>query len=228
MFRLSRVTGAAMHALLTIGVFSIAVIPAWAGWPTTPMAPNMQTQNVAKRILFNGLDMRVQVFESRQSPDEILAFYRKIWVGQAVVNQIGHEQVIGHREGDYFMTIQVSASGSGSKGNIGVVDVATAPEHFVPGKGVPTPMASKVFNDIRYPDDPIPSRMVALRNQLSPQQNVNFYRERLEGDGWKPLNDHCAAAGCVLDFQRGDQKMNLLIVPLKNVRSQVILTIQNP
>ncbi len=197
-------------------------------WPSPPVPPETTTQDVAHRIIFNGLDMRAQVFESQQTPEEIVAFYRKAWRGQVVVSQMGREQVIGHREGDYFMTVQVSASGSGSKGNIGVVDVATAPEHFVPGKGIPTPMDSKVFNDIRYPDDPIPTRMIALSNQLSPQQNISFYRERLEGEGWKPLNDHCAPSGCVLDFQRGDQKMNLVIERQENVRSQIVMTIQNP
>lgn len=224
-----RLTGAELRRFLAGALFPFAIIaPAWAGWPTTQMAPDMQIQSVAKRILFNGLDMRAQVFESPRSPEEILAFYRKVWRGQVVVNSMGSEQVIGHREGDYFTTVQVSASGSGSKGNIGVVDVATAPEHYVPGKGIPTPMDSKIFNDILYPDDPIPTRMIALRNRLSTQQNVSFYRERLEGEGWKPLNDRCASSGCVLDFQRGDQKMNLVIEPQKNVRSQIVMTIQNP
>ena len=157
-----------------------------------------------------------------------MAFYRQAWSGQVVINQMGTDRVIGHREGDYFMTVQVRASGPGSRGNIGVVDVATAPEHFVPGKGVPTPMDSKVFNDIRYPDDPVPTRMVALNNQLSPQQNARFYRERLEGERWKPLNNRCSSSGCVLEFQRGDQKMNLVIAPQKNARSQIVMTIQNP
>lgn len=197
-------------------------------WPTPPLPPDTTTQNVAGRIVFNGLDMHAQTFSSPRSPDEILAFYRKAWAGQVVVNPMGHEQVIGHRQGDYFMTVQVSAAGAGSKGNIGVVDITSAPAHFVPGEGLPKPMDSKVFNDIRYPDDPIPSRMVALQNHLSPRQNAGFYRERLAGDGWKPLDDHCSASGCVLDYQRGDQKMNLAITPGQRGRSQLVMTIQNP
>lgn len=208
--------------------FPLSAMAGLFSWPEPPLPLATTTQSVAGRIVFNGLDMHAQTFTSPRSPDEILAFYRKVWREQVVVNQMGNEQVIGHREGDYFMTIQVSASGSGSRGNIGVVDVASAPEHFVPGKGIPTPMDSKVFNDIRYPDDPIPTRMIALSNQLSPQQNISFYRERLEGEGWKPLNDSCTSSGCVLDFQRGDQKMNLVIEPQKNVRSQIVMTIQNP
>ncbi|MHB9022411.1 MAG: hypothetical protein ACYC3A_11375 [Halothiobacillus sp.] len=197
-------------------------------WPAPPVPPNMQTQSVAQRIIFNGLDMRAQVFESVQSPEDILAFYRKAWAGSVVVNRMGDEQVIGHSEGDYFMTVQVSVAGAGSKGSIGVVNTATAPKHFEPGKGLPKPMDSKVFNDIRYPDDPVPTRVVALRNALSPKQNASFYRERLEGEGWKPLNDHCGIAGCVIDYQRGDQKMNLAIESTQGNQSSLIVTIQNP
>jgi hypothetical protein len=197
-------------------------------WPPPPVPPDSSTQDVAGRIIFNGLTMQAQTFRSTHSPKEIVAFYRQRWAGQMVVNQMGHEQVIGHHQGDYFMTVQVSTAGSGSQGNIGVVDLASAPTQFEPGKGLPKPMGSKVFNDILYPDDPIPARMVALQNALSPRQNASFYRERLAGEGWKPLDDHCSASGCVLDYQRGDQKMNLAITAGQNDRSQLVMTIQNP
>lgn len=205
--------------LASAGLFSL---------PTPPVPPDSSTQNVAGRIIFNGLTMQAQTFRSTRTPKEIVAFYRQRWPGQMVVNQMGHEQVIGHRQGDYFMTVQVSTTGSGSQGNLGVVDLASAPAQFEPGKGLPKPMGARVFNDIHYPDDPVPTRMVGINSPLSPSQNASFYRERLAGEGWKPVDDRCHAAGCVLDYQRGDQKLNLAITAGKNDRSQLVMTIQNP
>lgn len=196
--------------------------------PTPPIPPDSSTQNVARHIIFNGLNMQARTFHSTRSPEEIVAFYRQRWAGEMVVNQIGHEQIFGHREDDYFMTIQLRTNGSGSQGNLGVIDLASAPTQFEPGKGLPKPMGAKVFNDIRYPDDRIPARMVAINSPLSPSQNASFYRERLAGEGWKPLDDHCRAAGCVLDYQRGTEKLNLAITPGRQGHSSVVLTLQTP
>jgi hypothetical protein len=226
--RTCRVIRASLMLVFMLAGVSMNARASWQSWPIPPLPSGTHTQNVARRIVFNGLDMRAQLFRSSQSPQDIVAFYRRAWKGRVVVNRVGDQQVIGHNQGDYFVTIQVQGAGAGSKGNIGVVDVASAPRHFVPGKGVPTPMGSKVFNDIAYPDDPVPARMVALRNTLSPRQNASFYRERLAGDGWKPQGDRCDTAACVLSYQREEEKMTLVITRVHDDQSQVVALIQQP
>lgn len=209
----------------------LALLPGVAcayGWPQTPLPDGTATAEVARRIVFNGLDMRAQTFQSRQSQAGVVAFYRRLWNGKVVVNAMGGAEVIGHQQGDYYITVQVSNSGNGSKGDIGIVDVATAPKHFERGGGLPRPMGSKVFNDIAYPDDPTPARTVAMRNTLSPAQNAGFFRERLPADGWKPVDvDRCAGDNCVLRYERGDSKMTLVMNQLDG-QSQVVINVLNP
>ena len=160
----------------------LLALPAAAGaasLPQPPLPPATHTADVAQHLVFNGLDMHAQVFDSNQAPAQVIAFYRQAWDGRVVVNPMGDAQVIGHRDGDYYVTVEVRPAGSGSRGNIGVIDVAHAPHDFEPGKGLPRPMGSKVFNDIAYPDDRVPARTVAMTNGLSPQQNVAWFRERV-------------------------------------------------
>jgi len=214
-------------------LLAMSLLPAvaWAGsWPDLPLPSGTDTTEVARRIVFNGLDMRAETFGSRQSAAEVVAFYRAAWGDRAVVNKLGSSQVIGYREGDYFITVQVSGFGNGSKGRIGMIDVAGAPRGFVAGKGVPRPMGAEVFNDIAYPDDPVPARTVAMRDALSPRQNAAFFRERLAGDGWKPEGDgRCADDDtCLLSFARGDSKLALVAVRRGSGQSQVVVNIQNP
>jgi hypothetical protein len=209
-----------LPALASAGLF---------GWPEPPLPAGTQAEPVAERIVFNGLDMRARVFRSSQGVQDIVDYYRKAWNGQVVVNKVGDATVIGHRDGDYFVTVQVSAAGSGSKGDIGIVDVASAPKQPELGKGLPRPMGSKVSNDIAYPDDPVPARTVAMRNSLSPQQNASFFRERLAGDGWKPAADgRCTDDGCVLSYARGDGKMTLVVARAGDGQSQVVINVQQP
>lgn len=199
-----------------------------ASWPEVSLPKGTQTTDVAKRIVFNGLDMRAEVFATSKSAAEVVAFYKTLWRGEVVVNASGKGQVIGHKQGDYYVTVQVTDSGAGSKGNIGIVDVESVPRDFVRGKGLPQPMGSTVFNDIAYPDDPTPARTVAMRNKLSPRQNASYFRERLGAEGWKPADaNQCSDDVCVMRYERGDSKMTLLMTPLDG-QSQVTINLMNP
>jgi hypothetical protein len=198
-------------------------------WPSPPVPSGTRTDDVAQHIVFNGLDMHAQTFTSPRSQDDLVEFYRKAWDREVVVNRLGSTQVIGHRDGDYYITVQVSSSGSGSKGNIGVVDVGDAPRHFVPGKGLPAPAGSKVFNDIAYPDDAVPARTVAMRNSLSPAQNTAYFRERLVTDGWKVSDTGtCGDNDCVMRYERGDSKLTLLVMREGATQSQVLINVLQP
>ncbi|QRN55741.1 hypothetical protein ISN74_03045 [Dyella caseinilytica] len=200
-----------------------------ASWPETPVPAETQVSSVAKRIVYNGMDMHASVFDSREHSADILAFYRKAWGDKVVVNKMGGSQVIAHREGDYFTTVEVADVGDGSKGKIGVVDLATAPKHPELGKGFAQPEGTKVFNDIAYPDDPVPARTVAMSNGLSAGQNVEYFREHLLADGWKAADDNrCASTSCVLSYERGSGKMTMVVVQDRDDHSQIVINVQDP
>ncbi|NKZ38608.1 hypothetical protein HF690_06505 [Oleiagrimonas citrea] len=211
-------------------VLAWPLIAAAASWPKVPVPEATRSTMVARRMIFNGLDMQARMFRSQKSQAEIIDFYRKAWHGKTVVNPMGEAKVIGHREGDYYITIKVSDYAGGSKGEIGIVDVGDAPKHFEPGKGLPHPMGSKVFNDIRYPDDPVPARTVAMTNTLSPLQNAGYFRERLEGDGWKPDGrQRCTDPdACVQHYSRGDSHLTLVAERGRSGYSKVIINVQRP
>jgi hypothetical protein len=221
----ARIRLARVFALLLLPIAAIA----GSSFPQPPLPENIEIDPVAKRIVYNGLEMRASVFRSPQPAAEIIAFYEKAWKGRVVIDALGDTTVVGHGDGDYFTSVRVAADGAGSKGEIGIVNVGSAPKHFEPGKGLPKPMGSKVFNDIAYPDDPVPARTVALRNGLSAKQNAAFFRERLAGEGWKPVADNaCAQRGCVLGFERGSANLSLVVIADTGGQSQVVITVQQP
>jgi len=210
----------------------LLLMPALAvasSWPDTPLPSNTQTSDVAQHIVFNGLDMHAQVFSSQQSQQEIVAYYRKQWAPNVVVNQMGSTEVVGHRDGDYYTTVQVSAVGGGSKGNIGIIDTSSAPKHPTLGSGLPAPMGAKVYNDILYPDDPVPARTVAMRDTLSPAQNTSYFSDHLVADGWKPAQTAaCGEGPCIQRFERGDSQLTLLVTRIGEGQSQVIMNVLKP
>lgn len=222
------------HFLLVALMFLAVVMQAKADtWPDVRVPDGTHVSTVNKHIIFDGLDMRAKTFRSDKSQKEIIEYYKRYWHGRVVVNKMASYQVIGHKQGDYFITIQVRGYAGGSQGRIGIVNTASAPRHPHLGKGLPVPMGSKVFNDIRYPDDPVPARTVALFNDLSPRQNATYFRERLESQGWKPVagNDACTGQRhCLLRFTRGDSKMTMMVMKAESGKgqSQVVINVQNP
>jgi hypothetical protein len=202
-----------------------------SSWPDVPRPENMTVSDVSGHIVYNGADMRAQVFHARASVKDIVAFYRRRWGRRMVVNAMGNSKLIGHKQGDYFITVQVRGLAGGSEGKIGIMNLATVPKHITLGKGLPTPMGSVVINDIRYPDDPMPARTVTMGNDMSPRQNTAYFRERLEGQGWKPeaTNRHCRGTKpCLMQYTRGDSKMTWMAIPGKHGGSQVVINMQQP
>lgn len=207
-----------------------APVMAGGDWPQVPVPDGTTVATLSSRMVYNGLDMRPQTFRSCASPQDLLAFYEHAWGPRRVVNTLADgSQVVGHREGDYYITVQLRAAGAGSEGTIGVVDLATAPDAPPElGEGLPRPQGTHVFNDIAYPDDPVPARTVAMRNTLSVRQNAQWFQERLQGEGWKPADpNRCQDDGCVQRYERGDSKLTLVLSGAGG-QSQIVLNELQP
>lgn len=200
-----------------------------ADWPSPPLPPHAAVTSVARRVIFNGLAMRAQVFSSSASPRQLIVFYQRAWKDRVVVNRLGAATVIGRKVGHYFITVQVSAADSGSRGQIGVVDLASLPPDYKPGEGFALPMGAQVYNDISYPDDPTPARTVAMSDRYSPAQNAGFFREHLLASGWKASGgERCRSNDCVVRYARGKSTLTLIVYRSSPGRSQVVLNIRNP
>lgn len=200
-----------------------------ASSPVLP--PNTQSAPVAQRIIYNGLDMRATVFQSRLSQQQVVDFYRQQWGKAIAVNDLQASKVVGHLDGDRYTTVQVAPDGSGSKGTIGVVQLppSDAPRPEL-GQGLPQPFGAKVVNDIAYPDDRTPARTVLMFDTLSPAQNAQWFRSHLLATGWKQDGpDRCAhdAPRCALQFERGKSRM-MLLTAQGSGHAEVLMNVMNP
>ena len=178
-------------------------------------------------MIYNGTDMRGQVFTSTQNAADVVKFYRQLWGKQSIVNEIPGWQVVGHREGDFYITVQVRPDSSGSRGDIGITRIPTSRGKVELGAGVPHPSNTTVFNDILYPDDRTPARTLAMINNLSVQQNASYYREHLAAQGWKPADTHICAPGassCVMNYEQGSRKM-MVALTANAAHSEIVINL---
>jgi len=207
-----------------------ALLPAASSasaWPELKLPDGTQAAEVASHMIYNGTDMRGQVFTPAQTAADIVKFYRQLWGKQSVLDQIPGWQVIGHRDGDFYVTVQVRADGSGSRGDIGIIRIPTAKTKVELGVGVPRPSNTTVLNDILYPDDRTPARTLAMINKLSVQQNVNYYREHLAATGWKPADARTCtygASSCVMNYEQGSRKM-MVALTMNAASSEIVINL---
>lgn len=222
-----------MNRALRIAVSASCLLPLGALWAQTdvPLPPHTQSAEVARHIVYNGMDMYASVFRSDLSQAQVVDYYKRQWGRQAVVNAMQSSRVVGHRDGDYYLTVQVTGFGDGSKGTIGAMRLpeTDAPRPIL-GNGLPQPENTKVVNDISYPDDPVPARTVLMMNALSIDQNAEYFRSRLIANGWKDANAnqcHGGTGSCVMQFDRGNSRMTLVTESARE-GSQVLINILDP
>lgn len=206
----------------------LLLLPAAAvAWPEVKLPDGMRAAEVSSHMIYNGTDMRGQVFTSSQSAADVVKFYRELWGRQSVLDQIPGWQVVGHREGDYYITVQVKPDGSGSRGDIGIVRIPAENTKVELGQGVPHPSNTTIFNDIIYPDDNTPARTLAMINNLSVQQNASYYREHLAATGWKQADTHTCtygASSCVMSYERGNRKM-MVALTADAAHSEIVINL---
>ncbi|NID13989.1 hypothetical protein [Luteibacter yeojuensis] len=173
--------------------------------------------STAPRMIFNGSDMRSEIFRSAMKPDALLEWFKREWKGDWVRDTVNGWDVLGHKDGDFYVTVQVRPDGEGSRGDVGIVRVpppGTRPQPI--GEGFARPSATTVVNDISYPDDPHNVRTLAMVNRLSVAQNISWYREHMAATGWRPAQANTCGdtvAGCMLAYEKGASTTMITVTP---------------
>ncbi len=159
-------------------------------------APEFKLTWVMQDILFNGLPMQVKKFDSPESAQSILAYYRREWKAApqrpaGIEYEIGEWKVIAALRGTCFYTVQVQrGAGNGSTGLLGVSQLQDPGQARVAGKGIPMMSGSNVVNDINHRDPGKAARTILLMNAFSPAANADFYRRTMTADGWRIIADN--------------------------------------
>src|SRR5690606_21864595 len=113
-----------IHSRLTLGLLlALLSAPATAGWPTVPLPEHSKGETVSRHMTYNGLPMRASRFSTTQEVEEIVAFYARKWNGKYVVDQLEGKTIIGHADGDHYVTVEVEPAGGGSEGTVGIVEM---------------------------------------------------------------------------------------------------------
>lgn len=188
--------------------------------PEFPTPHVGQLQWVAENMRLNGVPMQIKELTTDQTPQQVLAFYKRRWSDAPPYfheYEVSGTPAIATLRNGCFYTVQVMAHGRGAKALLGISTKPDGGPSKAPGAGFPNMAGSQVLNDIDHFDAGKTGRTILLKNEYSPDANLNFYRRALADDGWKAVIDRSVggAKGVshVLVMKRGYHEANLTISP---------------
>lgn len=173
-------------------------------WPTVPLPPDSRGELVSSHMKYNGLDMRASKFSVPATVEEVVAFYAAKWPGRHVVDELDGKTIVGHADGAHYVTVELTGSGGGTDGTIGIMRLPRDGEAPELGKGFYVPAGTEVLSDIVHLDTPNETRTLVLSNGLSPYVNQLHYTRHLRGNGWKASRGSACRPSereCVASFE---------------------------
>jgi hypothetical protein len=78
-------------------------------WPNLPTPAHLESFEMGSQNKLNGIPVRIQGFVSDRSISELNQWYRQKMGGQWVENKLGKKTVLGQRQGDFFVTVELEA-----------------------------------------------------------------------------------------------------------------------
>lgn len=212
-FNMLKQTHSALIKVLLITTLMLSTTMAHAGWPKIATPPLTETTSLAQELLYQGTPMRVKTFTSKVSKSRVVNFYRDRWEKEYVVDYFGPWKQISHKHGNYFVTIQVQASGeSSSYGRISVMQIPDEDEHLALGKGIATLPDTTVLNDITSNDKKTNSRNILAQNKQSIESNGHYYKTHYANNNWGSVMDKTVNPdNRVLIFRKGRKETVVVI-----------------
>jgi len=170
-------------------------------------------------MVFNGIPMDVQMFETPLTVPEVIEFYGHHWPtgtekqpGYVVSEAFKPWTLITRAEDGYLMTVQVTSTGAGSRGFLARSRLDGALEAETVGDGFPVMHGTSPMNDVRTRDGGKDGRTLAFVNDRTPESNAEYYRTWFMSRGWtQDMDKSPGEKGHVLSFRSGNKSVNIVI-----------------
>ncbi len=95
-------------------------------WPTIALPKNVRSFDTGPEINIHGLPMRLQGFVSSSPPAQLLVWFRDSFGQHLVENTLGNQHIIGKAQGEHYLSVQIEAAGTGSRGVAAVTHMKAA------------------------------------------------------------------------------------------------------
>lgn len=217
-------------SLLAIALAS-AALPSLSAtpWPDLPAPPAGKVEWVAKEVWVNGIQSRIQKFDSPHSSTEVLAHYRAHWrsgdAGPAREDTARGWRTISTLRGPYSLVVQVKPKEkSGSEGLISILNIKAPKLNYRPHDW-PEISGLEVYQVMESFDRHLHSIYVLARSLKS----LDHVRDQMKGiwslRGWHLQHEHLQPSGYLGAYALGRKTMEMAIT--QDARQAVVTVVVN-
>lgn len=220
-------TGLLNQALQLLLVSLLFNATAWAAPDDIPVPDWLSPATVGEKMVINGLPSTVYRFETHETVDALLDFYRDTWRDEGKNSyreaHVAPWYVISRLVRNYLYTVQVKEEGSFTiSGYLAVGDLAAMEKSRKHDKPVPLMDGSTVLNDVTSFDPGQKGRTVMLANKYSASGNSQFYRNYFRDRGWATVMDSSSDESFILAFKKRNLETHLVISTVQGVTHVVM------
>jgi len=174
-------------ALAALALFKPAfAAPDDARWPHVRIPPQVETFDVGQETIVDGAPVRMRGFVSTATPAALATSFRQVLGKPLMEDRRGNTLMLGRREGQFYMTVQLDPVGSGTRGTIAVTrppvdkedaDVARRLLPALPPGSTLASHTTSIDGDIRADHD-------AIVNSHSIGVNNEYVQRLLRAEGF--------------------------------------------
>lgn len=212
-----------------------------AGPPDFPPPPEAHVEWVGRNMEINGVKTSIRAFQTRNSIEEVVQFYRREWQRPPERGKPGFMEtidaypwyIISRVEDGYLLTVQVQVKQNDQSGAWGYLSLSPLVDpKVVPPKlaeNLPRMPGSHVMTETRSKDPGKKASTVIITNQYSVPSNVAFYRNHYHGKGWTKETDKALGTDKVhsLVFKTKKDRVTMMFLKDQDSTRIVINSVTN-
>lgn len=227
------------HATLLI---TLAVVPpqtacgATTDWPLISIPDNVSTFPIGQQLTANGVPMRLQGLSSNDNQARVAARFR-LSLGTPLVENAGATGlVLGRAQDGYYLTVNLQAAGSGTRGWIAVSQLAgTAATQARAAADILSsfPAGSRLVSQTSSVDAGKKASHILITNAFDTALNVEHIKTMMRRDGMrlereKESNIDRQDGGRFLFFKNRDQEATAGVYRSSTGQSLIIVNTRAP
>lgn len=205
-------------------------VVAHAAWPQIGFPQGAQVEAIGDQVRLNGIPMRMYRVVSKQSPLDLVDFYRSEMGVRRAERRLSDSVILSQERGDYFITVKVRAlSAKVTEVLVSASDMVEAKRAAHRSLGFGLPADSVVLSDMESVDAGKRSRQLVINNSHALDTNVVALTQELASRGLQPdgAPERHTDSEHVQMFKGAQQEARLTVVRRAGKAHIVLTTIFN-
>ncbi|MDB5856184.1 MAG: hypothetical protein JWR22_4225 [Herminiimonas sp.] len=160
-----------------------------ADWPSIAMPPSASSHRLGDDVSMVGMPLRMTVFTSPERPAALVEWFGASIGRPLVLDTVAGKTVLGRREGAFYITLQLEAAGSGTRGWVAVSDIAGFLQKRTQNREAEVrweerlPADTQIMSRMHSRDGTRQSDYLVAKNRHSEQVNVQALSALLSAHG---------------------------------------------